>query len=103
MKRSTLMVMALALLGLLSVACLAGAAERLALKEEIKLHPAPGHKDPYTLFYDIRVKSPGVIRMGVDPFQVSPDKDIPRRLVGIGLVRKGETKVIKQEITPSTI
>jgi hypothetical protein len=98
MKRRTLMVVVLALLGLLGLACLAGAAERLSLKEEIKLHPAPDPKDPYTLFYDIRVKSPGVIRMGVDPFSVSPDKDIPHRLVGIGLLRKGETKVIKQEI-----
>ncbi len=78
--------------------CFSCAAERLSLNEEVRLYPSPGANDPYTLFYDIKVASPGIIRVGAQVLRVSPDKDIPRRLIGIGLMRKGEKKTIRQDL-----
>lgn len=98
MKKVFFVVVILTAIGLFQVVAMAGAAGREALDKEVRLYKSPGPKDSYTLFYDIKVKSPGVIRVGVQVNQVSPEKDIPRRLVGIGLVPNGNKKTVRQAI-----
>ena len=98
MKKSLFIAMILTAIGFLQVAAMAEAAVRGSLDEEVRLYQAPGSKDPYTLFYDIKVKSPGIIRAAVQVTHVSPEKGIPRRLVGIGLLPKGNMKTIRQAI-----
>lgn len=74
MKKTLLVLTGLMAIGMLFIADFAGAAERASMHEEVKLYPSPGHNDPYTLFYDIKVKSPGVVRVALQALRVSPEK-----------------------------
>ncbi len=71
MKRSiSLFIAAFTILG---AGQLTSAQELLSLNQTFVLHPAPREHDSYSLYYNILVRSPGLIRVRLDLENVSPD------------------------------
>lgn len=58
---------------ILAVVRAADADDRISLCEELKLYPAPKQYDSYSLYYDITLKAPGLICMGLEVEGIFPE------------------------------
>ncbi|MFY9399598.1 MAG: hypothetical protein WAR22_14670, partial [Desulfomonilia bacterium] len=66
--------------------CLPALAQELvSLEQTFVLHPAPREYDSYSLYYDIVVKSPGLVRIRLDLESVVPSPNEEMKFVSISL------------------
>lgn len=68
----------------------AAAADRLSLNEAVNLYPAPKQNDSYSLYYDITLKSPGLIRIGLEVDAVLPETQGQGSFLSISLRQRDE-------------
>lgn len=73
MNMKTGIILFIAAFTILGAEQLTPAQEFLSLNQTFVLHPAPRDHDSYSLYYNILVRSPGLIRVRLDLEHVSPD------------------------------
>lgn len=78
----------------------APAQELLSLNQTFVLHPAPREHDSYSLYYNILVRSPGLIRIRLDLENVSPDLAGEVKFLSVSL-RQLENEVEVRRSSPA--
>ncbi len=82
----------------------APAQELLSLNQTFVLHPAPREHDSYSLYYNILVRSPGLIRIRLDLENVSPDLAGEVKFLSVSLRQlENEVEVRRVESGPGGI
>lgn len=73
MNMKRVIILFIAAFAILGAGQSAPAQELLSLDQTFVLHPAPREHDSYSLYYNILVRSPGLIRVRLDLENVAPD------------------------------
>lgn len=76
-------------------AAISAAEELLSLNQELRLYPAPKQYDSYSLYYDITLDSPGLIRIGLEVDETFPDKEGSSKFLSISLKQRDEEKEMR--------
>lgn len=73
MNMKRMIIISIAVLTILGAGQSTPAQELLSFDQTFVLHPAPREHDSYSLYYNIQVKSPGLIRVRLDLEDVTPE------------------------------
>ncbi len=94
-RRRRIVVFIAAAFMILGLSAAAHAEQRLAFAEPVKLYPAPRQHDSYSLYYDITVEYPGLISIGLEVVDVSPELPGRAKLISISLRQRDEEKEVR--------
>lgn len=71
------------------------AQENISFAEAVRLYPAPRRHDSYSLYYDITIESPGLIRIGLEVSNVFPEELGSGKFISVSLRQRDEEKEVR--------